>query len=65
MASKKRCVRCESLERKQKTRQVIYTGPIPVCLVCMQEIAEMESFFKKELEEEDEFGSEVFDSESC
>jgi hypothetical protein len=67
MAGKVRCVRCESLERKQKSRKIVYSGPdgsIPLCSVCIQEIAEMDLFFKIQQEEDEEYepGSEIFDS---
>jgi hypothetical protein len=62
MVSKKvRCVRCESLERRQRSSKIVYSGPdgsIPICSVCMQEIAEIEVLFKG-TEEEDESGGEI------
>jgi hypothetical protein len=58
-----KCVRCELLERKQQSKQILYSGPdgsIPICSVCMQEIAEMDILFKNIEVEEDEPGSEDF-----
>lgn len=59
---KPKCVRCEALERKQQSPHVQYVGLVPLCGVCMQEIAEEELFFKiREEETEDESGSESTD----
>jgi hypothetical protein len=49
-------VRCELLDRKQKSRKIIYSGPegsIPLCSVCVQELAEIDLLFR-EVEEDDE-----------
>jgi hypothetical protein len=59
---KPKCVRCETLERKQQSPHIQYVGLVPLCSVCMQEIAEEELFFKiREEETEDESGSESID----
>jgi hypothetical protein len=51
-----RCVRCEALGRKQQSRRVQLTKDnIPLCEVCLIEVAEEEDFFKRE---EDATGSE-------
>ncbi len=58
-----KCVRCEAMNRRQRSRKIVYSGPdgsIPLCEVCKKEIAEMELFFKEEFEE-DEPGGEGFD----
>jgi hypothetical protein len=62
---KVKCVRCESLERPQKSK-VVYSianaagDKIPLCAVCVIEIKEEEDFFKEFREgEEDEPGGEV------
>jgi len=62
------CVRCESLERKQKSKSIIYITndlgeKIPICSVCAIEIEEEENFIKSLLEytEEDESRSEGSD----
>jgi len=63
MASKK-CIRCESLERKQKSKKITLSGPsgsIPLCSVCIQELVEMDMLFRDQEEEEDEQGGEGFD----
>jgi len=64
MASKK-CVRCESLDRKQKSRKIhMVKGSseeeIPICSVCLLEMQEEEDFINSLKEEEDESGGEVF-----
>jgi hypothetical protein len=57
-----KCVRCEMLERKQKSSHIQYIGMVPLCDTCLEEIAEEELFFKiREEELEDESGSEEFD----
>ena len=61
MADRK-CARCELLGRKQRSRKIVYSGPgdsIPVCSVCIQEMAEMSDFFREV--EEDESGGESLD----
>ena len=49
MASKK-CVRCESLERKQASRKIYYINnnlgdKIPICSVCLLELDEEDQLF--------------------
>ena len=59
MENRIKCVRCETLERKQQSSHIQYVGLVPLCSVCMQEIMEEELFFKiREEEIEDESGSE-------
>jgi hypothetical protein len=46
-----KCVRCESLERPQKSKTIHYIpndsgDKIPVCSVCILEIKEEEEFLK-------------------
>jgi hypothetical protein len=61
MANKRvRCVRCELLDRRQKSKSIHYitnnTGDkIPVCSVCLLEIKEEEDYLeslKRELEDD-------------
>jgi len=65
MANK--CVRCESLERPQKSKRIHLVktpsgGEIPICAKCLLEIQEEEDFVKSlREEEEDEPGSEGLD----
>ena len=58
---KDKCTRCESLDRKQQSKTIMYTKDgIPMCTICMQEIAEEEEYFKRlevEGEDEDDYGS--------
>ena len=59
MGSRKKvkCVRCESLERKQKSPDIHYLDEeVPVCAVCLQEIVEEEDYFKRLAVEEDVVG---------
>jgi len=47
MKKKVKCVRCESLDRKQQSKKIVYTKDgIPLCTVCMLEAAEEEEYFK-------------------
>ena len=61
------CVRCESLERKQKSKSVVWikndiAEKIPICSVCVLEMEEEDKFIKNFLESlDDESGSESFD----
>jgi len=60
--SKTYCIRCESLERSQQSKKIYkvknhFGDEIPVCAICLEEIAEEEEFFK----EQNEPGSEEFD----
>lgn len=64
---KLKCVRCESMERPQKSHAVYVIKnalgePIPLCAACIVEIRDEEDFFEslKEEEEDDEFGGESF-----
>ena len=60
MANKKdKCVRCEALERPQRSKVVHKVLGVPICSVCIEELVE-ETFFFKDLEE-DESGSEEID----
>lgn len=62
MGNRIKCVRCETLERRQQSPHIQYVGLVPLCSICMQEIAEEELFFKTREEEiEDESGSESID----
>lgn len=59
-----KCVRCESLDRPQKSRKIYkiknhFGDEVPVCSSCLEEIAEEEEYFK--VSEEDESRSEDFD----
>ncbi len=50
MSNKKKikCVRCESLDRRQKSPHLQYLDEeIPICDFCLQEIAEEEEYFKQ------------------
>ena len=65
MKKKVGCVRCESLERPQRSKAIYqiknYIGElIPLCAVCVIEVKEEEDFFKLLKEEEDEPGGESF-----
>lgn len=57
---KKRCVRCESLDRKQKSKAVNEINGVYICDFCLQEIAEEEEFFNKGVDEQ---RGEIFDNE--
>jgi len=48
MVSKKvKCVRCEALDRKQQSKKIMYTKDgVPLCTICIQEVAEEEEYFK-------------------
>lgn len=67
MGKKVKCVRCEALERKQKSKSVTLVkvgdrGLIPLCSACILEIEEEEKFVRSlQEEDEDEPGSEIFD----
>jgi hypothetical protein len=53
MASKKvKCVRCEMLERKQRSKYVYTVGGVSLCGVCVLEVKEEEEFIES-LKEED------------
>jgi len=61
-----KCIRCESLDRKQKGKKIYkvknrFGDEIPVCVVCLEEIAEEEEYFNSlEKDIEDEPGGEDF-----
>lgn len=64
-AKRLKCVRCESLERPQKSKSIHYVKnalgeSIPLCSVCILEMKEEEDFIRL-VQEEDEQGSEVLD----
>lgn len=60
MGSKRnRCVRCETLERKQQGKEVYQFQGVYICSVCLEEMQD-ELLFPKDVEE-DESGSEEFD----
>ena len=59
-AKKKRCVRCESLDRKQKSKAVTEINEVYICDFCLQEIAEEEEFFNKGANES---GGKIFNNE--
>jgi hypothetical protein len=64
---KVKCVRCESLERPQKSKAVTFIKnaigeSIPLCSSCILEIKEEEVFISQ-AQEDDEPGSEGFDFE--
>lgn len=69
MAAKKvKCVRCESLERPQKSKSITFIKnavgeSIPLCSMCILEIKEEEDFFIRSVQEDDESGSEGLDIE--
>lgn len=64
---KRKCIRCESLERPQQSKSVYLVKNsaggefIPLCSVCILEIKEEEEFLNslKEIDE-DEQGGEIF-----
>jgi hypothetical protein len=66
-AKKLRCVRCESLERSQKSKSIHYVKnalgeSIPLCSTCILEMKEEEDFIRLAQEEdENESGSEILD----
>jgi hypothetical protein len=66
MGSKPKCVRCESLERKQKSRKIHYLKiseeeSIPLCSVCILEIQDEKDLIESLKLEENESGSEEID----
>lgn len=65
MANKKICVRCESLDRPQQSKRIYkvknnFGDEVPICAVCLREIAEEEEYLKS-LEENDAEGNQEFD----
>lgn len=61
-----KCVRCETLDRPQKSRSVYMVKnelgeSVPLCAVCIIEVGEEEDFLESLKEEEDATGSEVID----
>ena len=66
-AKRLKCIRCESLERPQKSKSIYYVKntlgeSIPLCSTCILEMKEEEDFIRLAQEEEvDESGSEILD----
>ena len=63
MASKQKCVRCESLERKQKSRKIHYLKiseeeSIPLCSTCLSEIQDEKELIESLKVLDDESGGE-------
>jgi hypothetical protein len=66
MRKKMKCVRCETLDRSQKSKSVYMVKnelgeSIPLCAVCIIEIREEEDFLESLKEEEDAAGGERTD----
>ena len=66
MKKRKKCVRCESLERVQQSKSIYLVKNslgefIPLCSVCVIEVKEEEEFLNSLKEEDDEPRGERFD----
>lgn len=67
MVSKRKCVRCESLDRKQKSNKIHYVKiteeeSIPICSKCLLEIQDEKEFIEsiKEIEEDEPGGEDTY-----
>ncbi len=60
MANKPKCVRCESLERKQASKELYNIMGVTLCSVCIGEIHD-DMMFSHDNLDDDEQGSEDLD----
>ena len=65
MGNKLKCVRCESLEIKQRSKAVTMItntlgDKIPLCSVCIVEITDEEEFFRNNSFDDSEYRDEIF-----